>query len=398
MEELFEKSIKRIAQTDVSFVRSIKDRINWNARLIGVKGSRGVGKTTLLLQYIKLELQHVVGQVLFVSLDNIWFSENKLVTLVDDFVKRGGRYLFLDEVHKYPNWSVELKNIYDDNPELNIVFTGSSLLEILNSRADLSRRAVIYQMQGLSFREYLNIELKADLPAFSLSDILNNHLQLSQQIVSKLRPLQYFRQYLEHGYYPFYQEVNELYFLRLEEVINLIMEIELPMLRNVNPAYINRLKQLLYIVSESAPFVPNVSKISERIGINRETLLGYIYYLNEANILFSAYQDAKGITQLQKPDKIFLENTNLMYAFKSKEVNIGNIRETFFANQLRNSSQVELSPYSDFLVDSRYTFEVGGQSKKKKQIENLENAYIVSDDIEFGFGNKIPLWLFGFLY
>lgn len=398
MEELFEKSIKRIAQTDVSFVRSIKDRINWNARLIGVKGSRGVGKTTLLLQYIKLELQHVVGQVLFVSLDNIWFSENKLVTLVDDFVKRGGRYLFLDEVHKYPNWSVELKNIYDDNPELNIVFTGSSLLEILNSRADLSRRAVIYQMQGLSFREYLNIELKADLPAFSLSDILNNHLQLSQQIVSKLRPLQYFRQYLEHGYYPFYKEVKELYFLRLEEVINLIMEIELPMLRNVNPAYINRLKQLLYIVSESAPFVPNVSKISERIGINRETLLGYIYYLNEANILFSAYQDAKGITQLQKPDKIFLENTNLMYAFKSKEVNIGNIRETFFANQLRNSSQVELSPYSDFLVDSRYTFEVGGQSKKKKQIENLENAYIVSDDIEFGFGNKIPLWLFGFLY
>lgn len=398
MEELFEKSIKRIAQTDVSFVRSIKERINWNARLIGVKGSRGVGKTTLLLQYIKLELQHVVGQVLFVSLDNIWFSENKLVTLVDDFVKRGGRYLFLDEVHKYPNWSVELKNIYDDNPELNIVFTGSSLLEILNSRADLSRRAVIYQMQGLSFREYLNIELKADLPAFSLSDILNNHLQLSQQIVSKLRPLQYFRQYLEHGYYPFYQEVKELYFLRLEEVINLIMEIELPLLRNVNPAYVNRLKQLLYIVSESAPFVPNVSKISERIGINRETLLGYIYYLNEANILFSAYQDAKGITQLQKPDKIFLENTNLMYAFKSKEVNIGNIRETFFANQLRNSSQVELSPYSDFLVDSRYTFEVGGQSKKKKQIENLENAYIVSDDIEFGFGNKIPLWLFGFLY
>lgn len=398
MEELFEKSIKRIAQTDVSFVRSIKERINWNARLIGVKGSRGVGKTTLLLQYIKLELQHVVGQVLFVSLDNIWFSENKLVTLVDDFVKRGGRYLFLDEVHKYPNWSVELKNIYDDNPELNIVFTGSSLLEILNSRADLSRRAVIYQMQGLSFREYLNIELKADLPAFSLSDILNNHLQLSQQIVSKLRPLQYFRQYLEHGYYPFYKEVKELYFLRLEEVINLIMEIELPMLRNVNPAYINRLKQLLYIVSESAPFVPNVSKISERIGINRETLLGYIYYLNEANILFSAYQDAKGITQLQKPDKIFLENTNLMYAFKSKEVNIGNIRETFFANQLRNSSQVELSPYSDFLVDNRYTFEVGGQSKKKKQIENLENAYIVSDDIEFGFGNKIPLWLFGFLY
>jgi len=398
VEELFEKSIKRIAQTDVSFVRSIKDRINWNARLIGIKGSRGVGKTTLLLQYINLELQHVLGQVLFVSLDNIWFSENKLVALVDNFVKRGGRYLFLDEVHKYPNWSVELKNIYDDNPELYIVFTGSSLLEILNSRADLSRRAVIYHMQGLSFREYLNIELKADLPAFNLSDILNNHLRLSQQIVSKLRPLQYFKQYLEHGYYPFYQEVKELYFLRLEEVINLILEIELPMLRNVNPAYINRLKQLLYIVSESAPFVPNVSKISERIGINRETLLAYIYYLNEANILFSAYQDAKGITQLQKPDKIFLENTNLMYAFKSKEINVGNIRETFFANQLRNSSQVELSPYSDFLVDSRYTFEVGGQNKKKKQIENLDNDYIVSDDIEYGFGNKIPLWLFGFLY
>ena len=398
MEELFEKSLRRIALTDTTFVRSIINHINWNARLIGIRGARGIGKTTLLLQYIKLNFSTQLNTVLYTSLDNIWFSENRLVKLAEDFVKKGGKYLFLDEVHKYPDWSVEIKNIYDDYPELKIVFTGSSLLEILNARADLSRRAIIYQMQGLSFREYLNLEIKTDFKPHSLSDILNNHLEISQEIVSKIRPLQYFDQYLKSGYYPFYKENPELFYTRIEEVINMILEIELPLLRNVSPAYVSRLKQLLYIISESAPFSPNISKISERIGINRETLLTYLYYLNEANLLNTAYQNAKGITQLQKPDKIFLENSNLMYALRGNSVNIGNTRETFFANQLRNSNFVEISPVSDFLIDKKYTFEVGGRNKKKQQIENIENAYIVVDDIEYGFGNKIPLWLFGFLY
>lgn len=398
MEQLIERFRKKIAQTQTNFVRSIMFQINWEARLIGLKGARGVGKTTLLLQFIKLRLLNEIDSTLYVSLDNIWFTEHKLTDLVDVFAKKGGKYLFLDEVHKYSNWSIEIKNIYDDYPEIKIVFTGSSLLEILNARADLSRRAVIYSMQGLSFREYLNIELNMDLKTVTLEEIINQHSAVSREIVSKVKPLQHFDLYLQNGYYPFYKEVPNLYHSRLEEVINMVLEVELPQLRNVNVAYVSKLKQLMYIVSESAPFTPNISKISERIGVNRETLLGYLFYLNEAHLLFSTYKDAKGITLLQKPDKLYLENTNLMYALNGRSVSIGNARETFFANQLRYSHLIEISKQSDFIVDGKYTFEIGGKNKNKTQIEGLQDAYVALDDIEYGFENKIPLWIFGFLY
>lgn len=398
MEQIIEKFRKRIANTETIFVRSIMYHINWEARLIGLKGARGVGKTTLLLQYIKLNHSHELDKALYISLDNIWFADNKLINLVDLFVKRGGKYLFLDEVHKYANWSVEIKNIYDDYPELKVVFTGSSLLEILNARADLSRRAVIYNMQGLSFREYLNIELNMNLESYTLDEIILGQAEISKEIVSQLKPLQYFETYLQKGYYPFYKEVPNLYYSRLEEVINMILEIELPLLRNVNVTNIPKLKQLIYVVTESAPFTPNISKISERIGINRETILSYLYYLNEAHLLFSSYKNAKGITALQKPDKLFLENTNLMYAINGRSVNIGNARETFFANQLRNNHLVEISNQTDFIVDKKYSFEIGGKNKKKSQIEGLKDAFIALDNIEYGFENKIPLWIFGFLY
>ena len=398
MEQIIEKFRKRIANTETIFVRSIMYHINWEARLIGLKGARGVGKTTLLLQYIKLNHSHELDKALYISLDNIWFADNKLINLVDLFVKRGGKYLFLDEVHKYANWSVEIKNIYDDYPELKVVFTGSSLLEILNARADLSRRAVIYNMQGLSFREYLNIELNMNLESYTLDEIILGQAEISKEIVSQLKPLQYFETYLQKGYYPFYREVPNLYYSRLEEVINMILEIELPLLRNVNVTNVPKLKQLIYVVTESAPFTPNISKISERIGINRETILSYLYYLNEAHLLFSSYKNAKGITALQKPDKLFLENTNLMYAINGRSVNIGNARETFFANQLRNNHLVEISNQTDFIVDKKYSFEIGGKNKKKSQIEGLKDAFIALDNIEYGFENKIPLWIFGFLY
>lgn len=398
MEQIIEKFRKRIANTETIFVRSIMYHINWEARLIGLKGARGVGKTTLLLQYIKLNHAHELDKTLYISLDNIWFADNKLINLVDRFVKRGGKYLFLDEVHKYANWSVEIKNIYDDYPELKVVFTGSSLLEILNARADLSRRAVIYNMQGLSFREYLNIELNINLKSYKLDELILGQAEISKEIVSQLKPLQYFETYLQKGYYPFYREVPNLYYSRLEEVINMILEIELPLLRNVNVTNVPKLKQLIYVVTESAPFTPNISKISERIGINRETILSYLYYLNEAHLLFSSYKNAKGITALQKPDKLFLENTNLMYAINGRSVNIGNARETFFANQLRNNHLVEISNQTDFIVDKKYSFEIGGKNKNKSQIEGLKDAFIALDNIEYGFENKIPLWIFGFLY
>lgn len=397
MKELQEKFIRKIDATPMNFTRSLMETIRWDARLIGIKGARGVGKTTLILQYIKKNLP-IDASSLYVSLDNIWFANNTISSLVDQFVKQGGKFLFLDEVHKYDNWSQELKNIYDDYPDLKIVFTASSLLEILNARADLSRRAIVYSMQGLSYREYLNLKLGLQLPSYSLTAILEDHLVISREINKHIKPLQYFSEYLQQGYFPFFQEVPELYFQRIEEVINLILEIELPLLRKVEIAYVSKLKKLLQIISESVPFVPNVTKLSERIGVNRNTFVSYLYFLEEAHITRNLYKDAKGITQLQKPSKIFLENTNLQYALAPKQANIGNIRETFFLNQLSVKHILEYIEETDFLVDHLYQFEVGGKSKNKHQIWNQDNSYLVVDDVEYGMGNTIPLWLFGFLY
>lgn len=397
MKELQEKFIRKIEVTPMNFTRSLMDSIRWEARLIGIKGARGVGKTTLILQYIKKNIP-IDQSSLYVSLDNIWFANHTLSSLVDQFVKQGGKFLFLDEVHKYPNWSQELKNIYDDYPELKIVFTASSLLEILNARADLSRRAIVYTMQGLSYREYLNLKLGLQLPSYSLDTILEDHLAISRHINTHIKPLEHFSNYLQQGYYPFFQEVPELYFQRIEEIINLILEIELPLLRKVEIGYVSKLKQLLQIISESVPFVPNVTKLSERIGINRNTFVSYLYFLEEAHITRNLYKDAKGITQLQKPNKIFLENTNFQYALSPSQANIGNIRETFFLNQLSVAHTLEYIDETDFLVNHKYKFEIGGKSKSKHQIKNQEQAFLVVDDVEYGMGNTIPLWLFGFLY
>ena len=397
MDTLLEKSFRKKENVSLNFIRSIIADIQWNHRLIGIKGARGVGKTTLLLQYMKQFLPQDTSS-LYVSLDNIWFAEHRLIELVDDFVKRGGKYLLVDEVHKYANWSQELKNAYDDYPELKIIFTGSSLLEILNARADLSRRAVVYSMQGLSFREYLNMSLPNNFPIYSLQEIIENHLVISSQILKVVKPLQYFANYLEKGYYPFSFEMKELYYNQLEEIINLILEIELPLLRGVDISYISKLKQLLLIIAASTPFTPNVHKLSVNIGINRATLLSYLHYLKETNLTKHLYKDSLGISKLQKPDKIYLENTNLAYLLAAKQTNLGNLRECFFYNQLDYKHKVEYPNKGDFLIDNKFTFEIGGKSKTFKQLQNIENSYIAADDIEYGTDNKIPLWLFGFLY
>jgi predicted AAA+ superfamily ATPase len=372
--------------------------IQWDARLIGIKGARGIGKTTLLLQYIQLNLSQEINKVLYVSLDAIWFNAHSLTELADKFVKRGGKYLFLDEVHKYPSWAQELKNIYDDYPELKVVFTGSSHLEILNARADLSRRAVVYTMQGLSFREFVSVETAKSLPIYSLDQILTNHLTISQELVKEFRPFEHFENYLTYGYYPFYQEQKELFDMRLSEVVNMILEIELPALRGVEFAYIHKLKQLLMIIAESVPFVPNVTKISDKIQINRTTLLSYLQYLDEIGLTRNLYKEANGISKLQKPNKIYLENTNLIYNLAKENANIGNTRETFFANQLAYKNTLEYTENGDFMVNKKQIFEIGGRTKGKEQIAHLNNSFIVADNIEFGFQNKIPLWLFGFCY
>lgn len=396
MDRLFDIFAKKIQQVDTRFVRSLIDEIVWDARLIGIRGARGVGKTTLLLQRIKL-FHPLDGSVLYVSVDNIWFAEHKLYDMASDFVKRGGRFLFLDEVHRYPNWSQELKNIYDDFPELNIVFTGSSLLEILNAKSDLSRRAIVYEMQGFSFREYLNFSENQSLPIYTLEQILQSHVAISAEVLSKIKVLKYFEEYLRHGYYPFYGELPSLYYSRIGEVVNLIVEFEIPHLRGVDNAYVQKIKQLLYAVSESAPFVPNITKLSEHIGITRNALLTYIAALHDSRLTMNVHKHANGITRLQKPDKIYLENPNLMYALVDN-VDIGNVRETFFANQLRYKHELNVSEQSDFLIDGKYTFEVGGRDKGQRQIVNIPDAYIAADNVEYGSYNKIPLWLFGFLY
>lgn len=397
MERLFETFAKKIALTDIRFVRNLVNEIEWSARLIGLRGARGVGKTTLLLQHIKLH-HPLDGTVLYASVDNIWFSEHKLYDVATDFAKRGGRYLYLDEVHKYPNWSQELKNIYDDLPELNVVFTGSSLLEMLNGNADLSRRAIVYEMQGFSFREYLNRNLELSLPIFGLTDVLHDHVHLSQEILSQVKVLKYFSEYLRNGYYPFYNELPSLYYSRINEVINFIIEVEIPQLCAVDVAYVHKIKQLLYVVAESAPFIPNITKLSERIGITRNALLVYLNALHESRLTMSLQKQGNGLNLLQKPDKLFLENTNLMAALADNQADAGNLRETFFANQLRYKHIVNISVQSDFLVDGKYTFEIGGKEKGRKQLDGLDNAYIAADNLEYGFGDKIPLWLFGFLY
>jgi len=397
MDTLIEKSYQKVRDVDTRFIRSVMDKIDWNDRLIGIRGSRGVGKTTLLLQRIKKKLGNT-PETLYVSLDNLWFAEHNLLNLVDFFVKRGGKFLFLDEVHRYPNWAQTIKNIYDDFPNLNVVFTGSSLLEILNARADLSRRAMVYDIQGLSYREFLNITQKTDFNIVSLLDILKNHVEISNEILSKIKPLQFFNDYLQYGYYPFFTEGIGRCHYRLEEVVNMILEVELPLLRKVEPAYVPKIKQLLQIIAESFPFIPNIDNLSRRIEIHRNTLLSYLYYLQETRLTNHLHKNISGINRLQKPEKIYLENTNLAYTLAKNNTDMGNMRETFFLNQLSYNHTIEFSNRGDFRIDNNYLFEIGGKSKSEKQIKNMSNAYIVADNIEYGFDKKIPLWQFGLLY
>ena len=397
MENLYKKQERLLRNTSTKLVRSLMHVINWDMQLIGIKGARGVGKSTLLLQYIKLHLSHKLDKVLYVSLDNIWLVNKTLYSLTDEFVKFGGEHLFIDEVHKYENWATEIKNIYDDFPKLKIVFTGSSLLQILNARADLSRRAITYTMQGLSYREFLNFELNLNFKKIALKDILENHTDITRELLTNIKPLVHFKAYLEYGYFPFYKESKDLYTFRINEIINMIIDIELPLLRKVDVRYLVKLKQLLLIIAESVPFIPNVSKLSAKIGLNRNTLVQYLYFLEESGITKHLYKDNFGVSKLQKPDKIYLENTNFAFSI-TDNTNIGNIRETFFLNQLKKEHSINYTEKGDFYVANKYIFEVGGKNKTNKQIQNLENAFIAADNIEYGFQNKIPLWLFGFLY
>ena len=335
---------------------------------------------------------------LYASLDHLYFSRHTLLDLADEFHKRGGHYLFLDEVHKYEGWSREIKNIYDGYPDLKIVFTGSSMLNILNAEADLSRRCVSYDLQGLSFREYLLFKENISLPVVPLEDVLTHSLDVSTQVLNTCKPLKYFKQYLQEGYYPFFLEQHVDYLTQVQKVVGMILEIELPQLSNVDVANVRKLRSLLSVVSSGVPFAVDISKMAQTAELNRNTIITYLAHLHRAGLLNLLYSDVVNLKRMQKPDKIYMENSNLLHALSLTAVETGTERETFFVNQLAYHHQIEYSKQGDFVIDRTYTIEVGGQSKDGKQIANVQNAFIASDDIEYALGNKIPLWLFGFFY
>ena len=389
MQTLFEYSNRLISNVDKKFTRYLYDKIHWENRLIGIVGPRGVGKTTLVLQYIKNNLD--VRHTLYVSAEDFYFAKHRLSDLASDFVKWGGKYLFIDEIHKYPDWSNELKLIYDYHNHLKVVFTGSSVLDLKKGSADLSRRAVLYNLQGLSFREYLMLFHQIEVPVFNLNEILNHQVKVPQMA----HPLPLFADYLKRGYYPFALEPD--FDLKLLQVVHQTLESDIPVYAGMNVSKGRQLKQLMAIIAESVPFKPNMTKISEILAISRNVIADYLLYMEEAGMLAQLRDDTKGIRGLGKINKVYLDNTNLVYILAGGNANKGNIRETFFLNQCRVHHQIVSSNLADFKMEDK-DFEVGGKNKGLKQIKTAENGFLVKDDIESGFFNTIPLWHFGLMY
>jgi len=390
------KYFRKLNAVDVSFKRYLYDLINWDVRMIGIKGARGVGKTTLLLQRIKMAYPDF-NEAFYVSLDDFWFQSHTLDELAQWLNSRGVMCLFLDEVHKYPNWSQALKNLYDDYPELHIVYTGSSMLEIDHSKADLSRRQTLYTLNGLSFREYLCFEGVMDIDAISLEELLGSHQSKAMEITKKVKVLRHFDDYLRRGCYPFYKESGDDFLLRLDETAQVVLEMDLPAVEDVTYQTIQKAKSLLMIIAKNVPLEPNIQILVSELETTRDLCLKLLYALDRAGLLLLLTDEPKTYKHLVKPKKIYLGNTNLMYAF-AFSADEGTLRETFFLNQIGAVSDVVMPKQGDFKVASDYLFEVGGASKTFDQIANIPNSYLAVDDVEIGDGNRIPLWMFGLLY
>lgn len=389
METLLFRYHNLLKETDTSFLRYLHDIIPWNDRMIAIVGSRGVGKTTMLLQHIKLHLP--MEKTMYVSADDLYFSDHSLFDLARQFHQLGGEHLFIDEVHKYANWSQELKNIYDAIPQLQVVFTGSSILDIYHGTSDLSRRVLTFTLHGMSFREYLSMKKGIQIPVHSLESILQHNVNTKNLDY----PLAAFRDYLRQGYYPFADSTG--FDIRLMNVVNRVIETDIPLFAKLNISSTVKMKRLLSVIAASVPFKPNISKLAGILDLSRETLNDYLEYMTRAKLLNTLRDSTQGIRGLGKVDKIYLENTNLAYVL-TQQPEIGNIRETFFLNQLQVNHQVQTAAKSDFLIDGTYTFEIGGENKQQKQITGTTNAFVVKDNIEFGAFNVLPLWHFGLMY
>lgn len=389
MEQLQITFSKLLKETNCRFHRYMYQRINWDARMIGLMGARGIGKTTLVLQHIKEQLPR--KETLYVQAEDFYFASHRLTELADAFTKMGGKYLVIDEIHKYKDWSRELKLIYDYHSELHVVFTGSSVLDIAKGASDLSRRALVYEMQGLSYREYLELFHGICLPAYTLQQLLQQEVETPEGFL----PLQHFADYLQRGYYPFSDGDICRY---IQQVVNATIDTDIPQFADLSISTARKLKRLLAIVAQSAPFKPNMSQIGGQLEISRNNVADLCAYLERAGLIGQLRTSTGGIQGLGKVDKIYLDNPNLIYALGTQNIEIGTVRETFFYNQTHAILPVTTSPISDFLIDGKYTFEVGGKKKKQSQLQNIANGYVVKDDIEMGYGNIIPLWMFGMLY
>lgn len=397
IEDLYINSDRLIASISLKHKRYLYHEINWENRMVCIKGARGVGKTTLLKQYLK-ENYLANHQALYITLDDFWFTTHHLIDVADYHYQHGGTILFIDEVHHYPfsTWSLELKNIYDRYPEMKVVFTGSSMLQIDNTMADLSRRCIFYTMYGMSFREYLDFNNLCKVEKVSLENLLEHHVKIALDVTNQVKILPLFSEYLRHGYYPFYQEVKESYEQVLQQVASNIIEVDVPAVENIEFSTVAKLKRLFALISQMVPFSINISEISKSIETSRQAVSKMLTLLKKAALVNLLYKGKNTLGQLTKPEKVYLENTNLMYALTPR-ADIGNVRETFFANMLMRSHEATFSGNGDFLIDGKYTIEVGGKNKKFDQIKDLSNSFLAIDDIESGFGAKIPLWMFGLI-
>ena len=389
MEQLQATFDKLLRETSTTFHRYMYNRINWDARMIGLMGPRGVGKTTLVLQHIKEQLPR--KDSLYVQAEDFYFASHRLTELADSFAKMGGKYLFIDEIHKYKDWARELKLIYDYHAELHVMFTGSSVLDIAKGAFDLSRRALMYEMQGLSYREYLELFHGIHFPVCTLEQLMQQEVNIPTGFL----PLEHFADYLQRGYYPFSDGDIRMY---IQQVVNATIETDIPQYADLTVSTARKLKRLLAIIAQSAPFKPNMSQIGGQLEVSRNNVADLCTYLEKAGLIGQLRTSTGGIQGLGKVDKIYLDNPTLIYTLAGKSVEIGTVRETFFFNQTRSFMPVTVSPISDFLIDGKYTFEVGGKKKKQNQLQNIDHGYVVKDDIETGYGNIIPLWMFGMLY
>lgn len=388
---------RKLAATDLKFKRYLHGQINWDVRLLGIKGARGVGKTTMLLQHIK-ETAGNLDEVFYVSLDNMWFQTHSILELVEFLYTRGVTRIYFDEVHKYPDWTVLLKNLYDNYPDLHIVYTGSAMLAIDHSKSDLSRRQSLYTLHGLSFREYLEYEGILSMQPVTLGELLENHIGYAMEITSKIKVLKHFGQYLDSGYYPYYKEAGKDYLMRIGEVSQLVIDSDIPAVEEtITYTTRQKIKKLLMVIAENVPLEPNISKLAASLESTRDQTLKMLYWLDRAALLWLLTDKPKDYKHLTGPKKIYLNNTNLMNALGSR-VSKGTQRETFFANQAGAVSSLLMPKQGDFLADGKYLFEVGGQQKTFNQIADQPDSYLAIDDIEVGNGNRIPLWLFGCLY